>query len=233
MVDRVPLRTGPLVPRVEQVLRERISAGDWAVAQRIPNEAALATELGVGRSSVREAIRLIARDGLLDVRHGVGTFVTEPPDDDGDLGRLLRRARLLEVCEARTALEVEAARLAAERARPDELTALRDRLGRRHDSNGPRESAPDRFVAADLDFHRGVVDLAGNQVLSALFTSVLPLLHTAMVELVTGEPELPDTSCAHDDLLAALERGDPDGAEAATRANLDTIMTQLREGGAR
>lgn len=231
MDDRVPLRGGPLVPRVEQLLRERIDAGNWAVSQRIPSEAALASELGVGRSSVREAVRLLARDGLLDVRHGVGTFVTERPDDaGGELSSLLRRAQLLEVCEVRRALEVEAARLAAERARPEDLARVRRRLDERHEHH---DGSPDRFVAADLDFHRGVVDLAGNPVLSALFASVQPLLHAAMVELVTGEPDLPDTSCAHDELLRALERGDPDAAAAATRANLDTIMAQLRNDGAR
>ncbi|MFJ7623889.1 winged helix-turn-helix domain-containing protein, partial [Rhodococcus erythropolis] len=69
------LRSGPLVPQLEQLLRGRIMQGTWAPSERIPSEAALAVELGVGRSSIREAIRLLARDGLLEVRHGVGTFV--------------------------------------------------------------------------------------------------------------------------------------------------------------
>jgi DNA-binding FadR family transcriptional regulator len=85
--------------------------GTWAPSERIPSEAALAVELGVGRSSIREAIRLLARDGLLEVRHGVGTFVAAASELEhvDEFTKLLRRSRILEVFEVRRALEIEAA----------------------------------------------------------------------------------------------------------------------------
>lgn len=220
------LRNGPLVPQLEQVLRGRIDSGEWVVGHRLPSEADLAAELGVGRSSVREAVRLLARDGLLDVRHGVGTFVAEPSAAPV-LEKLLRRSRVLDVLEVRRALEVEAARLAAARARPEDLADLRRQVADRHASQA---SSAAEFVAADLDFHRSVVGMAGNSVLTALFDSARPVLHAALVEMVENEPELPDTGGAHDALVAALERGDGAAAVAATTANLDPMIASLRDG---
>ncbi|ORL99335.1 FadR/GntR family transcriptional regulator [Prescottella equi] len=220
------LRNGPLVPQLEQVLRGRIDSGEWPVGRRLPSEAELAAELGVGRSSVREAVRLLARDGWLDVRHGVGTFVAEPPAAAA-LEQLLRRSRVLEVLEVRRALEVEAARLAAERGHSEDLADLRRQVEERHVS---RSASASEFVSADLDFHRSVVVLAGNSVLTALFDSVRPVLHAALVDMVENEPALPDTGGAHDRLVAALELGDGAAAVAATTANLDPMIASLRDG---
>lgn len=223
MAETARLRHGPVVPRVESALRAMLAEGRWRPGERLPNEVALAAELGVGRSSVREAVRLLAHDGLVEVRHGSGTYAAEPPAPaaDGDMRRLLRRARLREVYEVRRALEVEAARLAAGRLRPEDIGRLRDRLALREERTG---GDPAAFVDADLAFHRAVVELSGNAVLLGLFTSVLPVLRTALVEMVSYETALPDVSCAHAELLDGLARGDADAAIAATVSHLEAVM---------
>ncbi|GAA5168316.1 MULTISPECIES: FadR/GntR family transcriptional regulator [Amycolatopsis] len=221
----VTLKHGPVVPQVETLLRERLREGHWKPGERLPNEVRLAAELGVGRSSVREAVRLLARDGLLDVRHGSGTYVTDAPAGSPDVGVLVRRAHLLEVYEVRRALEVEAARLAAQRVRPEDIDRLRAGLRRRQEL---LDADPAEFVAADLEFHRAVVELAGNGLLRDLFAAALPVLHDAIVEMFRHEPRLPDVSAAHADLLDALERGDADAAAAATVAHLQTIVSRIR-----
>ncbi|MGO4420875.1 FadR/GntR family transcriptional regulator, partial [Streptomyces sp. MCAF7] len=86
------------------------------------------------------------------------------------------------------------------------------------------EAGPAAFVDADLEFHRTVVELSGNAVLLGLFTSVLPVLREALVEMVTYETGLPDLSCAHADLLDALARGDATAAIAATTRHLEAVM---------
>lgn len=218
------LRHGPVVPQVERLLREQLRAGRWQVGERLPNELVLAKELGVGRSSVREAVRLLARDGLLDVRHGSGTFVGDRSAAGTDVATMLRRARLREVYEVRRALEVEAARLAAHRIRPEDVRELRETLGRRQ---ALAADEPSEFVEADLRFHRAVVLRAGNAVLLNLFDSVLPVIRDALLETLRHEIRLPDTSCAHDLLLTALEQGDVPGAVAATIDNLQSVMDRI------
>lgn len=231
------LRHGRVVPQVEGALRDMLREGRWGPGERLPNEVMLAAELGVGRSSVREAVRLLARDGLLVVRHGSGTFaaLTAPQQaaseqagaaGEPDLPQLLRRARLLEVYEVRRALEVEAARLAARRTRPEDVARLAADLKRRQESAG---AGPTAFVDADLEFHRTVVELSGNAVLLGLFTSVLPVLREALVEMVTYETRLPDLSHAHAELLDALARGDAAAAVAATAAHLESVMALVEK----
>ncbi|NIH83481.1 FCD domain-containing protein [Amycolatopsis granulosa] len=220
------LRRGPVVPQVASLLRQRLRRGDWRPGERLPNEVRLAAEFGVGRSSVREAVRLLVQDGLLDVRHGSGTFVaTGEPPATRDVRQLVRRARLLEVYEVRRALEVEAARLAAQRVRPEDVARLREGLRKRQDE---RDSDPAVFVDADLAFHRAVVELSGNALLLSLFTAAEPVLREILTDLVRHETHLPDSSPAHADLLDALERQDPDAAVAATVANLDPVRCGVR-----
>ncbi|MEV7013738.1 FCD domain-containing protein [Streptosporangium sp. NPDC051022] len=222
------LRHGPVVPQLENLLRELLREQRWKAGERLPSEVRLAEELGVGRSSVREAVRLLARDGLLDVRHGSGTFVVAPPpvtEETPDVRQLLRRARLLEAYEVRRALEVEAARLAAQRIRPEDVERLRSRLRDRQDRAG---GDPAAFVDADLEFHHAIMELSGNAVLVGLFTVVRPVLREALIEMVTHEARLPDVSCAHADVLEALARGDAEAAVAATVDNLEGTMAFIK-----
>src|ERR1700742_1089703 len=104
-------RTG-LVDQVIEQMREAIRTGDWAVDQRIPPEPELVSALGVGRNTVREAVRALSHAGLLDVRQGDGTFVRATSEISGALRRLYG-TRLREVLEVRRALEAEGARMAA------------------------------------------------------------------------------------------------------------------------
>ncbi|WP_345575137.1 FadR/GntR family transcriptional regulator [Nonomuraea rosea] len=219
------LRHGSVVPQLESLLRERIRAGRWASGERLPSEVRLAEELGVGRSTVREAVRLLQRDGWLVVRHGSGTFVADEPSGAADVHDLLRRARLLEAFEVRRALEVEAARLAARRIRPEDVQDLRERLRVRQERIG---GDPQAFVEADLEFHQAVVELSGNAVLAGLYAAARPVLRPALVDLVVHESDLPDMSYAHADLLSALERGDAEAAIDATVEHLDAVLTLIR-----
>src|SRR5690606_1420434 len=120
--------------QVIEQLRDAVRQGEWAVGERIPTESELASTLGVGRNTVREAVRALAHSGLLEVRQGDGTYVRATNEVSGALRRLCG-ARLREALHVRRALEVEAARLAAtERTQDDLLTlprALADRDERR------------------------------------------------------------------------------------------------------
>lgn len=223
-----------VVQRVENALRDDLAYGRWRPGERLPSEAALARDLGVGRSSLREAIQLLSRDGLLVVRQGAGTFAADDPprpdatgltrDRDAGTDQLVRRARILEVYQVRRALEVEAARLAAEHASPDDVRALEQALDRRQRSVGGDTAA---FVDADTEFHRCVVAITGNSLLLALFDQFREPLAHALAALVDQEP-LPDTADEHAALLDAIAARDPDAAAKATIENFDLIIELFR-----
>lgn len=223
-----------VVQRVENALRDDLAYGRWRPGERLPSEAALARELGVGRSSLREAIQLLGRDGLLVVRQGAGTFAADDPplpdtagltrNQDARTAQLVRRARIVEVYQVRRALEVEAARLAAENARPDDVEALKRALDRRQRSVGGDTAA---FVDADTEFHRCVVAITGNSLLLALFDQFREPLAHALAALVDQEP-LPDTADEHAALFDAISAGDPVAAAQATIENFDVIIELFR-----
>lgn len=214
----------------ENLLRADLDGGRWPPGTQLPSEGALAAELGVGRSSAREAIQALARDGHLVVRHGIGTFAcarTEHDSSRRSIADLVRRARIIEVYQVRRGLEVEAARLAAARAdaNPDDLHDLEQILRRRQNLLG---HATADFVEADLEFHRAVIALAGNALLRDLFDQFTDALRTAITDLVDHEPTLPDTSKDHADLLDALRGGDAAAAAEATVKHFEVVIDLLR-----
>ncbi|MET9864714.1 GntR family transcriptional regulator, partial [Streptomyces sp. NPDC006386] len=96
------VRPSPLVEQAAARLREQITGGHWPVGTKLPGETTLAKELGVGRSTVREALRALAGAGLVRPRQGAGVFViaTEPVED---WPTRLRRAAVTDVYEVRMA----------------------------------------------------------------------------------------------------------------------------------
>ena len=110
------LRTAHRASLVDQVidqLKDQITSGAWAVGDKIPPEPVLSDGLGVGRNTVREAVRALTHAGLLECRQGDGTYVRATCEMSEAVRRRLRTAELVEVLEVRRLLEMEAARLAA------------------------------------------------------------------------------------------------------------------------
>src|SRR3954464_12574462 len=111
------IRRHPLAEQAAEELLRRIGSGEWTLGEKLPGETTLAAQLGVGRSTLREAIRELSGKGILDTRQGSGVFVTAldvPENRDA----VLRKASIVSVIEARIAIEAEAAGLAAERRTP-------------------------------------------------------------------------------------------------------------------
>ena len=220
------LRRSPLAELAVRQLHEQLLAGRWPVGTRLPAEPELAEQLGVGRSTLREAVRALVHAGLLETRQGSGTYVRSLTAESGFQARL-RRAEVLEVYEVREALEVQAARLAAARRTDADLRALRTRLAAR---DSARAAARDsRFVETDLAFHRTVIAAAHNALLTDMFDSFAAVLREALAAVVS-DSALDDVDVAptHARLVAAIEAGDADAAEQATREHIGPTAAVLR-----
>lgn len=216
-----PLRPSPLVEQAAERLRAQIAAGHWEVGGKLPGETTLARELGVGRSTVREALRALAGAGLVQPRQGAGVFVlaTEPT---ADWPTRLRRAAVTDVYEVRMAVEVQAARLAARRRTPEDVAAIEAALEGRRAAAALDDLA---FVDADIAFHAAVVAGAHNPVLDDLFAEFTPVLRRGLVDLLalTGlRAQDPNTADAeHLALLRAIAAGDAETAADVVRGELE------------
>src|SRR5581483_4829284 len=94
-----PIRRQALVDQVLSYLQQQIASGTFPVGSKLPTEPELMAQLAVGRSTLREAMRVLAHMGLVDVRPGDGTYVRTPPPEAEPLGQRLQRAKVFEVYE--------------------------------------------------------------------------------------------------------------------------------------
>jgi DNA-binding FadR family transcriptional regulator len=218
------LLRAPLADQAADALLERIRSGEWALGQRLPGETTLAPQLGVGRSTIREAIRQLAGRGVLQSRQGAGVFVTAL-DAPEEWEAVLRRADIVSVIEARIAIESEAAALASTRRTPAELRALRRALEARGDVSNGIEA----HVDADTAFHRAIVAAAHNDILAELFDGFVPRLRQAMVEMLRLRPVVDEATDhdAHRALLDAVAARDASAAARLSREHLASLTERL------
>jgi GntR family transcriptional repressor for pyruvate dehydrogenase complex len=155
-------------------LERMILEGEYKVGDQLPSERILAEQFGVGRSSMREALRIVEVSGLLRVEHGIGMFVA------GDRKRgprwpsellLLDGYTVPELFEVRLALEPEAAALAAKRRAPSEAAELERIVA----AAAPPDLTDDEFIERDSQLHRAIVMATQNALLLRIFDGIEPL----------------------------------------------------------
>lgn len=217
-----PLSKTNLVETAIEAIRDEILAKRWAVGDRLPNEASLSSMLSVSRGTVREAVRVLASQGLLETRQGSGTYVLSTTDTSRPL-TMARRASLRDQFEARCALDVEAARLAAVRKSPETIAALRTLLARRGNYEGGDQAA---FIERDLAFHKAVIAASGNRAMIELYDFFSASIAGTIAATLNDEIPEPDMQ-AHRDIVDAIETGDPQKADAAVRRFMAPVLAAL------
>jgi GntR family transcriptional repressor for pyruvate dehydrogenase complex len=214
-------------------LRAQITSGALRPGDRLPTEPQLCAQSGVSRSTVREALRLLASQNLIVTTRGVtgGSFVVQPSAEQlGDmlstgLRMLMDSGRVTgkQWFEVRETFEVPAARLAALRRTDEHIATLEKTLF------DPDTSPPEVIAAADLAFHVRVAEATGNP----LYELIIQPLYAMANKRVVGE-KAPDgfwqrVDAEHRALLRAIAAGDPEAAEAAARAHLRQVRDSYAE----
>lgn len=218
---RTAIRTS-LTDSAAENLRAEIVSGRWCIGERIPNEASLADLLSVSRGTVREAVRVLVSQGLLDTRQGSGTYVRSAVDPSAALDRV-KRSGLRDQWEARAALDVEAARLAALRHTPADLARMRLLLaGRGTVADGGR----DAFIHRDIAFHKSIVAASGNRAMMELYDFFTAAITETVRATLDGDLPEPDQQ-AHAAIVDAVASRDPERAVAAVRAFMAPVLAQL------
>lgn len=222
MIDMKQVARTNLTDSAAESLRSQISGGRWAVGERIPNEAMLMEMLGVSRGTVREAVRVLVSQGLLETRQGSGTYVLATSDPAATLDRV-RQTCLRDQWEARALLDVEAARLAALRHTPDDIARLRRLLAERSNVAAVGREA---FVKRDLAFHRAVVEASGNQAMVEIYDFFTAAITDVIQSTLSGHLPEPDDR-AHAEIVEAIASGDPDRAAASVRVFMAPVLLQI------
>lgn len=225
-------KRGSLSQGLEALLSEHIIEGRLRGGEQLPTESALMLAHGVSRTVVREAMSRLQAAGMVETRHGIGTFVR---GSTLSLGAFIDPATLgiitdsLAIMEFRIGLEVEAAGLAAQRRSPDQLAGLRvllDQLGL------PAVSVNDR-AAVDFQFHLGIAQATGNHYIADTLLNlgevIIPRSRLDSARLFHDEPQHYEQrmQSEHEQIYQAIFNQDAECARAAMRLHLQDSREYL------
>jgi DNA-binding FadR family transcriptional regulator len=200
---------------VAQHLQERIESGSYPVGQQLPSEHEMTREFGVGRSSVREAIRKLENNGLVRVHQGLGTFVHSDKPAQTPLAQLLQNGDEEEIREVRELLEIKIAERAALHRTEDDVKALNESWQRRNAA--VRTGSPASWIEADIDFHTTIADASRNKVLASLYRAIAQQdLRKTIEKRHSRAPSLQKLTTLHAQLLESIINRQPGKAVEVT-----------------
>jgi len=211
------------------VLTEHILLGKTLPGEKMPSESMIVREHGVSRTVVREAISKLQASGLVETRHGIGTFVLEQNQQSGFRLSSVTALSIRGILELRMGLETQAAALAARRRSETQLGLMRLALDDYERSLANSEAS----VEADIRFHRLIAEATGNP----YFTDVILHLGQSVIPRVRIQPDERGSSDLallgraanreHEAILKAIRRQDPDAARAAMLLHLSNSLERL------
>jgi GntR family transcriptional repressor for pyruvate dehydrogenase complex len=215
-----PMERSRLYEDVGERLGELVRESSMAPGDQFPPERELSRRLQVRRTSVRPSFVVLQALGFVDVRHGEGVFLRRTRGFGESLAKLLeRRKRLPDVLEAREALEVKLAELAATRRTEDDLATMKAAL----DHMAEEIRAGGLGTEGDAGFHHAIALAARNEVLLHLIDAMADVIGESRVESLTEPGRPPRSLEAHRRILAGIESGSSKGAADAMRGHLREV----------
>jgi GntR family transcriptional repressor for pyruvate dehydrogenase complex len=200
-----------------------IHNGELVSGDKLPPERDLAKTLGVSRPTLRAGIRTLSAVGILQSRQGAGTFVAdaqESPMLDSSSLRMLSALHGFssdEMFEARLALEMSIAGLAAGRATAEQMTLLAEEIAGMYASL----NEPEQYLIHDMRFHQTVAAASGNRILTSLMNMVAAILFDSRSKTVKRAKDLKESAEQHHNIYRAMRDRD---SEAARKAMYDHLI---------
>lgn len=233
MTDELPLeriRSARISDAAVEQITSLIESGHIKIGDRLPSERELIKRLGVSRTSVREALRILEGHGILEVQPGRGAFVVADGRQANFLAPILNWLRdhqrdMLDIIEVREAIESKAVFLAAERAGDGELNKLESVLAEmeQHVIRGE----VDKATELDRVFHRLLCDASGNNFLRTLADNIVEALAEPRYSILVVPGRAQVSLMEHRAILDGLKAGDPEAAVSAMMAHMLSVKRAL------
>lgn len=188
-------------------LQQQIASGKFKPGEKLPSEPVMMKQFGVGRSSIREAIRVLSNKGLVRVQQGLGTFV------DVQNGTLvpwydrLRTSTAIDLNEVRQLLELKIAEKAAQNRTQKDITNLTRLLKKR--LAAAKNNLADECIDADIQFHIAIADAAKNDILADLYKNIAAQIKKSFLQAYTDTEMFVIKHSIHEDLLQSIIDKDP------------------------
>ncbi len=223
-----PIVRASTATEVAHRLLEYVRSAKLGPGSKLPPERQLASELGVPRSALREALAALDLLGITISRQGSGNYLNDEPSEllpqTIEWGLMLGRQRTLDLAEARRHIEADVAGLAAERGTPEEIATLYKLLERMDAVRGD----PDQLVEADVEFHMHIANMAKNSVLSDILRSVRSLLRVWIRRGLASQPDsATQTLQEHRAVCEAIAAGNGPAATHAMANHMTSAYQRL------
>jgi GntR family transcriptional regulator, transcriptional repressor for pyruvate dehydrogenase complex len=223
------VRTSRLYEQIVQQIEESVLNGSLKPGDQLPAERDLAQRLGVSRTAVREAVKTLREKGLVEAYSGRGTFVTDGTSQAARqsfdlMVKIGQQEGSPHLAELRLILEPGIAAMAAERAKDDDLTAMREAVAVMDRS----QKDPEAYIEADLDFHLALAEAVANPLILSLIDSIVGLLREQRIKIFNVEGGPQRGQFHHKRILEAMEHRDPEMARSAMRAHLEQVRQDSR-----
>ena len=195
-----------LAQEVADRIKDAIRSGQYVISEKLPSEPDLMKQFGVGRSSIREAVRMLVNSGLLDVQQGIGTFVANNIDDKESLYERLSRAASEEIDEIRQLLEVHIAKKAAMNRTQLQLDEMELFLRTRIQAS--TDGKIEECVQADINFHITIAKASGNEILADMYAAFSSHLKNWFLNRYIDTDPFLRTNDAHVALFSSIKSMD-------------------------
>jgi len=202
---------------VYDILKEKILSKYFAPGQRL-NLAEIEQQMGVSRTPLKEALNRLALEGLVEIKPRKGTFVTDPSPTE-----------IAEAFDVRRVLEVYAVELAAKRVTESQLQQLRDKVKKLRSLTEVEDWTQiyQEYVAIDHEFHRLIVEFAGNKRLKELWEQVNTHVQMARARYRSAERELDQAQREHEEIMKAFEARNIDALREAMSYHIERAKQSL------
>jgi GntR family transcriptional regulator, transcriptional repressor for pyruvate dehydrogenase complex len=225
-----PIQSVRVFEQVAEQIEKRILDGELRSGDRLPTERHLAEQFHVSRTAVREAMKILAQKGLVDMRPGRGTIVIDGANaamqDSIDLVMKLRLGEVggsNNLVEVREILEIEIAALAAARATEEEIAAMREAVKIMDETLDDA----DAFIAADNRFHEALAQATQNTLIFILVNSIVNLLSEQRKQIFDVEGGPQRGQIHHKRILESVIRRDPQAARDTMRSHLRQVREDV------
>jgi len=221
-----------LIDNIVTEIKDKIIIGELKEGDILPSQDDLAKSMGVSRASLREAFNRLGLMGLIETKHGSGTFVKRatPTDIMNSLSSLLimDQASAVELLQARLHIEPAVAALAAKNATKENIDRIKAQLkGMENDFD--RQNV-DNFISRDVQFHILVSESSKNRVLAKVLEIISEILHQFIKRYFESQPlSISDALKYHRDILSAIERHDPEAAQKHMENHIASLLKRIAD----
>jgi len=217
-----------------QQLRTAILEGEFLTGEKLPTEQELCDVMDVGRSTIREALRVLEAEGLIEVRRGSGAYVTDKLNSIATRGEILRwlsqrEESVMQILHVREAIEGLTARLAAQNSSPELIAKLNHFVEEQKDVAESDRQANKMAKLAELDvkFHTSISSASQNDLAHEIVSQIVPAFAEANRAILWVGDGITDSIEEHEKVVRAIERQEPAVAERCIREHIQRVQDEI------